>query len=70
MEHPPVCPNCEAVLDLTQRKPVQPVIFAHVACPNCGTICILEGPQVNVAYRRLEWPRGIRWIRGAYRPHG
>ena len=69
MEHPPVCRNCEAVLDLSVKNPVHSVEYRHVPCPNCGTICILEGSEANVAYRRLPWPRGARWIREAYRPN-
>jgi uncharacterized protein YbaR (Trm112 family) len=54
MGHPAVCPNCRTVLDLTQRQPIQPVIYRHLACPKCGTICVLEGPQMNVAYSIAE----------------
>ena len=38
MEHPPVCPNCEAVLDLTQRNAIQPLVYRNVACPKCGFV--------------------------------
>jgi len=50
--HPPVCRNCEAVLDLSVRNPVQSVKYQHVPCPNCGTICIMEGPEADGAYSR------------------
>ncbi len=52
MDHPPVCPNCEAILDLTQRNPVHSVVYRHVQCPGCRRLCVLEGPQVDVAYAR------------------
>jgi hypothetical protein len=52
VEHPPVCPNCQAVLDLAQRNPIQSLIYRHVSCPKCGVICTLEGPAADVAYRR------------------
>jgi transcription initiation factor TFIIIB Brf1 subunit/transcription initiation factor TFIIB len=52
MEHPPVCPNCEATLDLSPRNVIQPLVYANVACPKCGTLCVLEGPEENVGYAR------------------
>jgi hypothetical protein len=48
MDALPVCPNCHAELDLTRSNPIQPVIYRHVSCRRCGTICVLEGPQANV----------------------
>lgn len=50
MEHAPVCPNCESLLDLAVKNPIQSLVYRHVPCPNCGTICMLEGPEADVAY--------------------
>jgi hypothetical protein len=52
MRHPPVCQNCQAVLDLSLKNPVQPVVYRHVNCRKCGTLCVLEGPDATVAYSR------------------
>ena len=52
LEHAPVCRNCQSLLDLAQRDAVQAQLHRNVACPGCGILCILEGPQANVAYAR------------------
>src|SRR5208283_3629008 len=48
VEPTPPCPNCGALVDLTPRNAVTPVIYRNVMCRNCGVICILEGPERNV----------------------
>jgi len=48
MEPTPTCRTCGAPVDLTRRNAVTPVIYRNVMCRNCGTICILEGPERNV----------------------
>ncbi len=48
MEPDPICPTCGAAVDLTRRNAVTPVIYRNVVCRNCGTICILDGPERNV----------------------
>ncbi len=52
MDHPPVCPNCQATLDLTQRNAVSTLVYRNVTCPKCGRLCQLEGPGADVAYAR------------------
>jgi hypothetical protein len=48
MEPSPTCRTCGAVVDLTRRNAVTPVIYRNVMCRGCGVICILEGPERNV----------------------
>ena len=48
MESNPTCRTCGALVDLTRRNAVTPVIYRNVACRGCGVICILEGPERNV----------------------
>lgn len=56
MEPNPTCPNCGALVDLTRRNAVTSVIYRHVMCRACGVICILEGPERNVANTPSEPP--------------
>ncbi|MFZ1023492.1 MAG: hypothetical protein WAN87_05095 [Thermoplasmata archaeon] len=48
MDPNPTCRTCGALVDLSRRNAVTPVIYRNVACGNCGVICILEGPERNV----------------------
>jgi hypothetical protein len=44
-----VCRHCGTNLDLSRRNAVSPLVYRNVTCPGCGRICVLEGPERNVA---------------------
>jgi hypothetical protein len=49
MDPNPTCRTCGALVELTRRNAVTPVIYRNVMCRGCGVICILEGPERNVS---------------------
>ncbi len=47
----PICRTCGALVDLTRRNEVMPVVYRGVLGRDCGVICILEGSEQNVEGR-------------------